>query len=191
MDHHQLHVEELVRVGADLVGDGADESRELLLDAGVDRLAQPRRQVVPELWMLALHDPVDHVVDLAAGVLQDVLGDRLRVEPLVEVAGAAQLRDPLVDGDRAHLRRPRGDDPLPAEAALHHARDLLDPARQHVGERLQAGHPDAAKPDRVEEHPDPGPVGHVADRAGEQRDREQAECLAVHGDRGRCAPDAG
>ncbi len=93
-------------------------SRQLLLDAGVDGRAHARRQVVPELRVLALHDPLDHVVDVAAGRREDLLGDRLGVELLVEVAGAAELRDPLVDRDRAHLRRARGDDPLPAEAAL-------------------------------------------------------------------------
>jgi hypothetical protein len=34
-------------------------------------------------------------VDLAAGRREDLLGDRLGVELAVEVAGAAELRDPL------------------------------------------------------------------------------------------------
>ena len=139
-DHHQLDVDQVVGVGADFVGDRAHDLRQLLLDAGVDGGAHARRQVVPELRALALHDPLDHVVDLAAGGREDLLGDRLGVELAVEVAGAAELREPFVDGDRAHLRRPRGDDPLPAEAALAEAGDLLDAARHDVGERRQARH---------------------------------------------------
>ena len=42
-DHHQLDVEQLVDVLADLVGDLADDVGQLLLNAGVDRLADPRR----------------------------------------------------------------------------------------------------------------------------------------------------
>ena len=86
-DHHQLHVEQLVDVGADLVGDVADDLRQLLLRPGRGPPRGPRRQVVPELRVLALHDPLDHVADVAAGGGEDVLGDRLGVELAVEVAG--------------------------------------------------------------------------------------------------------
>jgi hypothetical protein len=50
---------------------------------------------MPELRALPLHDPLDHVVDLATGRLEDLLGDRLGVELAVEVAGAAELRESL------------------------------------------------------------------------------------------------
>ena len=67
-DHHQLRVEDLIDVLGDLVGDDLlDDLGELLLDPGVDRLAHPRRQVVPELGVLALHDPLDHVADVVLG----------------------------------------------------------------------------------------------------------------------------
>ena len=112
---------------------------------------------------------------------EDVLGDLLGVELLVELARAAELRDPLVDRDRAHLRRPRGDDPLPADAAVRDPGDLLDPARQHAARaRVRPGHPEAREADRVEQHPDPAPVGQIADRAGEQRDRDQVDGVVVH-----------
>ena len=39
---------------ADLVGHRADDVGELLLDPGVDGLAHPRRQVAPQLRVLAL-----------------------------------------------------------------------------------------------------------------------------------------
>ena len=181
VDHHQLQVDELVEVGADLIGDRADDLRQLLLDPGVHGRPQARRQVVPELRPLALHDPLDQLVDVAAGGGQHVLGDRLRVELAVEVGGAAELGDPLVDRDRAHLRRARGDDPLPADPTLADAGDLADATRQEVGEGGEPRQPEAGEAHRVEEHPDAGPVGDVADRAGEQRDRDQAERLAAHG----------
>ena len=60
-DDHQLHVEELVDVVADLGGDLAHDVRQLLLHPGVDRLADPRRQVVPEARVLAAHDPLDDI----------------------------------------------------------------------------------------------------------------------------------
>ena len=48
------------------VGDRADDVGQLLLDPLVDRLAHPRRQVVPQLRVLALHDPLDQVADVVA-----------------------------------------------------------------------------------------------------------------------------
>ena len=129
--------------------------------------------VAPQLRVLALHDPLDEVADVAARGREDVLGDLVRLELLVEVRGAAELGDPLVDRDRAHLRRARGNDPLPADAALHHPGDLLDLARQQADERRQAGNPEAGEADGIEQHPDAAPVGQVADRAGEERDRDR------------------
>ena len=112
-------------------------------------------------------------------LVEDVLDDPLLVELLVEVGRRAELRDPLVDRDRAHLRGARRDDPLPADTALHHARDLLHAARQDVRERREAGEPDAPEAHGVEQHPDAAPVRHVADRAGEERHGDQADGLAV------------
>jgi hypothetical protein len=110
----------------DLAGeDLLDDLRQLLEHPVVDCLANPGRQVVPKLCVLALHDPVDDVTDVLAGDGDHVLGDRLGLELLVEVARRPELRDPLVDRDAAHLRRPVGDDPLPADAAVHDAGDLL------------------------------------------------------------------
>src|SRR5262249_36126513 len=71
----------LVDVIADLIGDLADDVRELLLDARVDRLAHARGQVTPQPRVLAPHDPLDHLADVAAGGGGHVLGDRLRSEP--------------------------------------------------------------------------------------------------------------
>ena len=142
-DHHQLHVEQLLDVVAHLVHDLADERRQLLLHPLVDGLAEPRRQVVPHPRVLALHDPLDDVADVAAHALEHVLDDPLLVELLVEVGRRAELRDPLVDRDRAHLRGARRDDPLPPDTALHDAGDLLYPARQEVRERREARKPDA------------------------------------------------
>jgi hypothetical protein len=132
--------------------------------------------------MLALHDPLDRIAHVAADAREDVLGHLLGVELLVEVARAADLRDALVDRDRAHLRRPRRHDPLPTHPAVHDAGDLLDLPRQQPDERAEAGHPEALEADRVEEHPDPAPVGRVADRPREERNGDQAERLAVHPD---------
>src|SRR2546423_12212178 len=111
-----------------------------------------------------------------------MLGDLVRLELLVEVAGATELGDALVDGDAAHLRRAVGDDALPADAAVHDPRNLLELARQQTGERRKPRHAEPCEADRVEQHPQPGPVDDVADHACEQRDRDQLECLAVHGD---------
>ena len=66
VDHHQLRVEQLVDVNADLVGDLADDLRQLLLDALVDRVLHPGRQVLPGPRVLAGHDAIDDVRDLAA-----------------------------------------------------------------------------------------------------------------------------
>src|SRR4051794_7778778 len=174
-DHHQLDVEQLVDVVADLVGDGPDDVRELLLDPGMDGVPDPLRGVRPGVRVLPGHDPVDDLDDVVAGRLADVLSDRLGLELVVEVGRAAELGDALVDGDRPHLRRARGDDPLPADAALHEAGDLLDPAGKERCEPAQAGYAPAGELDGVEEHPDPGPVRQVADRAGEERDRQILE----------------
>ena len=179
-DHHQLHVEELVDVGADLVGDLVDDVGELLLDPRVDGVAHPLGDVVPEVGVLALHRPLDHLADVVAGRGQDLLGDLVGLELLVEVRRAADLGDALVDRDRAHLRGARGDDPLPADAALHHAGDLLDPARQHVRELRQARELHPLELDRVEEHQDAAPVRDVADRAREERNRQRADRLGAH-----------
>ena len=140
----------------------------------------PRRQVAPQLRVLALHDPVDDVVDVVLGDVDDVLGDRLGLELLVEVARRPDLRDPLVDRDRAHLRGPVRDDPLPADPAVHDPRDLLRPAREQLGDGGEAGNLEAVEADRVEEHPDPGPVDDVADHAREERDAQVFEKVAVH-----------
>ncbi len=160
---------------ADLVGDRADDLRELLLHPLVDRLADPRGHVVPEPRVLAFHRPLDDLADVAPGALEDVLGDLLGLELVVELLRAAELGDPLVDRDRAHLRGARGDDPLPADPALHHPRDLLDPARQEPRQLSQQRHPRAPEPDRLEQHDHAGPVGHVADRPREDRHREDAD----------------
>jgi hypothetical protein len=74
----------------------------------------------------------------------------------------------------------REDDPLPADAALHDARDLLDAARQHVRERAHARHADALELERVEQHPDARPVRRITDEAREDRDRHFLEELAAH-----------
>ena len=88
--------------------------------------------------MLALHDPLDDVADVIASRREDVLGDLLGLELVVELGRAAELGDPLVDGDRPHLRRPRGDDSLPAEATAGDAGHLLDLAREDARDQRQA-----------------------------------------------------
>ena len=179
-DHHQLDVEQLVDVLAYLVGDVLHDLGKLLLDPLVHGLAELRREVAPELRVLALHDPLDELAHVPARPRHDVLGDLLPVELAVEVGGAAHLRDPLVDRDAAHLRRPRGDDPLPADAALHGPRYLLDLPRHQVHQRSHARDLHAPEAERVEEHPHPGPVGQVADRPREQRDGGQAYRVDLH-----------
>ena len=171
----------------------ADDLGQLLLDARVDRLADPRGQVVPEARVLALDRPLDEVADVVAGGLDDVLGDRVGLEALVELLRAAELRDPLVDRDAAHLRRPRGHDPLPADPALGEAeRDLAHLAREEAGDRRQPRDLDPLELHRVEEHQHPRPVRHVADRPREQRHREQADrCRVSIGPGGPPRPAAG
>ena len=164
----------------DRVGHLADDLGQLLLDAGVDALADPRRQVAPQIRMLALHDPLDHVVHVAASRLEDVLGDPVGLELLVELRRAAELRDPLVDRDRPHLGGARGDDPLPADAAVHDAWDLLDLPRQERHDRSKPRHPEPLEVDGVEQHPDAAPVRRVADRAREDRDGYEVEKLVAH-----------
>ena len=67
-DDHELRVEDLVDVVGDLLGDDLlTISGSCSLDARVDGLADPRRQVVPELRVLALHDPLDHARGCRAG----------------------------------------------------------------------------------------------------------------------------
>jgi hypothetical protein len=176
-DDHQLDVEQLIDVLADPARDVADDLGQLALHPLVDSRAHAWRQVAPQLRVFALHGAVDETVDVRLRRGHDVLGDELRVEPLVEVGGRAELCDALVDGDRAHLRGARRDDPLPAKAAVHDARDLLDLARQDAGERGQPRDPDADEAQRLEQHPDAAPVRHVADRPREQRDRDEPQRL--------------
>src|SRR3954469_11994036 len=177
LDDHQLHVEEVVDVRAELVGHLVDHLGKLLLYALLDARAHPGREVAPELRVLALHHTLDELPDVRARAVEDLLRELVAVELVEELARAADLRDPLVDRDAAHLRRARGDDPLPADAAVHDPRHLLDLARQELRERREAGQREAAEADRVEQHPDARPVRRVADRAGEQRDREDADQL--------------
>src|SRR4051794_25610910 len=143
------------------VDDLGDDLGQLLLHAPVDARAQPPRQGAPELRAPAHHHALDELVDLLARRCEHVLGERLAVELVVEVAPAADLGDPLVDRDAAHLGRARGDDPLPADAPDHDARDLLHPARQELGQRRQAGQPEAAEAQRMEEHPHARPVRRI------------------------------
>src|SRR5205823_3200983 len=80
----------------------------------------------------------------------------------------------------SRTRGARRDDALPADAALHDPRDLLDAARQHVRERAQAGQAEALELERVEQHPDAGPVRGIADEAREDRDRHLFDQVAAH-----------
>ena len=179
VDDHDLGVEQLVDVLADLVGDPRDHGRDLALDPLHDRVAHRAGQVAPQPRVLLAHHLVDERGDLGAEAGDDVLGDPLGLELLVEVRGRAQLRDRLVDGDAAHLGRPRRDDALPADAALQEAGDLLQRARQHGGELAQAGDAYAVEAHRAEQHPQTRPVDQEADDAGEQRDGQHVDPVEV------------
>ena len=62
-DHHELDVEQLIDVLADLAGDVADDVGQLAPDALVDARPHARRQVAPELRVLALHRALDELVE--------------------------------------------------------------------------------------------------------------------------------
>ena len=94
--------------GPDLLGDRAHGFGQLSLHPLVDGLADALGHVVPELWVLALHDLLDEVADVVARGGEDVLGDLLGLELGVELGRAAQLGDPLVHRDGAHLGRAGG-----------------------------------------------------------------------------------
>ena len=141
----------------------------------IDRLLAPGREVAPQPRVLAAHDLVDQLRQVRAEHVDDVLGDLLGLELLVEVLRRTDLGDHLVDGDAAHLGGARGHDALPADAALEQPRDLLHLARQHPGQLLEPGHRDAVEPLRVEQHPQPGPVDQPADHPGEDRDGEDVQ----------------
>jgi hypothetical protein len=79
-----------------------------------------------QLRILALHDPLDHQPDVTLGGGEDVLGDLLGLELLVDIGGAADLGDGGVDRHATRFGGAGRDDPLPADAAVHHSRDLLD-----------------------------------------------------------------
>ncbi len=114
------------------------------------------------------------LADLAARRRRDVVGDLVRLELAVEVADAADLQQRLVHRDAGHLGHPRRDDALPAEpAVVRDRRDHLHPARQVGVQEPQARDPHAVEPHRLEQHDHAGPVGDVADHAGEQRHRDQ------------------
>src|SRR5450759_679436 len=51
---------------------------------------------------------------------------RVGLELLVDSGGAADLGDGGVDRHATHFGGAGRDDPLPADAAVHHSRDLLD-----------------------------------------------------------------
>ena len=121
------------------------------------------------------HHLVDQLRDLGPEHPDDVLGDLVGLELLVELPRRTELGDRLVDGDAAHLGGPGRHDPLPADAALEQARHLLELARQHRGELAQAGHLEPVEPDRGEQHPQARPVDQEADDAGEDRDRRERD----------------
>ena len=158
---------------ADLVGHAVDELRQLRVDAGVDGGADRWRRVSPQLRVLAAQDPLDQLVHLVGGGREDVLGDLVGVEPLVELGGAPQPRDALVDGDGPHLRRTRGDDPLPPDATLRHTRDRLQLARQQPVDGAEPGDRDTDELDGVEEELDPDVVRGETDEPGDDGDRQQ------------------
>ena len=144
--------------------------------AVVDRLLDPRRDALPQLRLLLAHRPVDDRRDLRLEQRHDVRRPSSRGSSCSKNScRRAELRDRLVDRDDAHLRRPRRDDPLPADRPVHDPRDLLHPAREQRGELLQAGDPLAVEAHRVEQHDQPGPVDQPADRPGEERDRDQLD----------------
>ena len=88
VDHHDLGVEQLVDVDPDLVGDPADDGRELRLDPLDDGLAHRARQVAPQPRVLAAHHLVDELRDLGTEDGDDVLGDLVGLELLVELRRA-------------------------------------------------------------------------------------------------------
>ncbi|SKU08498.1 Uncharacterised protein [Mycobacteroides abscessus subsp. abscessus] len=55
-DNHQLGIDELLDVLADLIGHVLDDLGQLILDAFEHHFPQGRRQVVPQLRVLTLHD---------------------------------------------------------------------------------------------------------------------------------------
>src|SRR6185437_3505347 len=67
-DHHELGVDQLIDVRADLVRDVPDYAGQLLPDPGVHGLLDDRRQVVPELRVLLFHD---QLYDIANRVLRN------------------------------------------------------------------------------------------------------------------------
>ena len=179
-DHHQLHVHQLVDVLAYLLGHRTDHAGQLLLDAGVDGVADELRQAAPELRILALHDPLDDQTDVALCGGEDVLRDFLRLQLLIDIGGAADLGDRGVDREAAHFGGAGRDDPLPADATVHHSRDLLDLPRRQADQEGEPRDPPAPELDRVEQHQHTAPVGDVADYPGEQRDGEGPDQLRAH-----------
>ena len=182
-DHEQLDVDELVDVLADHRGQVADDLGELPVDALPDQILDAVGELGPQPRMLAPHHPVDDRRGLAAQAADHLLGDPRGVELLEEFARRAELRDPDIDGDAAHLRGARGDDPLPADAADHHARHLLDAIGEPCGDPVEPIPADATELHGVEEHQDGRPVGHIADSTGDERhgqERDRAIAPAGH-----------
>ena len=83
-----------------------DDLGQPALDALVHALAQLGRQVAPQIGVLTLDDALGELADVVAGGGEDVLGDRVGLEPAVELARAAELGDPLVDPRSSPSSRP-------------------------------------------------------------------------------------
>ena len=136
---------------------------------------------MPQARLLALHDPVDDDRQVVPRRDDDLLGDLVGLELVEELLGAPDLGDAAVDGEAPHLGRARRDDPLPADAAQHHARDLLELAGQQADERLGRRHLPPLEVDGIEQHEHAGPVGDIADHSGDDRNAQQRDGALVHG----------
>ena len=136
VDHHDLRVEQLVDVHADLVGDACvRRSGSWAWTRAIDRLRGPRRGRSRQRFgcSRAMMSSIifGHV---RLEDRDDVLGDLVGLELLVELRRRTELGDRLVHRDAAHLRGARRHDALPADAALQEPGHLLDLARQHPRE---------------------------------------------------------
>ena len=177
VDHHDLRVEQLVDVLADLVGDVADDRRAAGPGpASTTRLRTARRQVAPQPRVLAAHDLVDHLGQLRLEDLRRCARRSGRARAAGRTPSASRAwRSPCRPRCCPSWRRGPGRCPASRRRPARRPGTSWTLRGSTRASCAHAGDRDAVEAHRGEQHHQAGPVDQPADDAGEDGDGEDVQ----------------